>query len=56
MQELSSVFLQMAPQPQSLFTNDWQGKNNLTADGIVGEKTWDNILATKSDEIKTVET
>ncbi len=30
MQELSSVFLQIAGQPQSLFTNDWQEKLHVS--------------------------
>lgn len=30
MQELSSVFLQMCNQPQSLFTNDWQEKLHVS--------------------------
>jgi len=30
MQELSSVFLQMGNQPQSLFTNDWQEKLHVS--------------------------
>jgi len=30
MQELSSVFLQMSNQPQSLFTNDWQEKLHVS--------------------------